>query len=118
MLYNHLTSLASVTSTTALIYILLNHRPLLELLFSLFHPLAHPIHFLVLLSIFYLNVKVMPFMWHIRLFRHMGYQFYFQPTILGTEGALFKPMITRGLHSPLLECDYNGLSSQPKQTNV
>lgn len=108
MIYNHLTTLASVVTSTTLLYILLSHKPLLDVLYTLFNPVTHPIHFLVLLSIFLLNVKSLPFMWHVRLFRHMGYQFYLQPAKLDTTGAIFKPMIVKGLHSPLLECDYNG----------
>lgn len=108
MLYNHLSTLLSVLTSTSFIYILLSHRPLRDALYTLFHPKLHPIHFAVLLAIFFINIKALPFMWHVRLFRNINYQFYLQPTVLPTKGALFKPMITKGLHSPLLECDYNG----------
>ncbi|OCL07843.1 hypothetical protein AOQ84DRAFT_439965 [Glonium stellatum] len=52
-----------------------------------------------------LNLKNLPFMWHIRLFRALIYQLYFQPTPI-PQSALFEPTIT-STRTPLVECDYN-----------
>ncbi|OCK84584.1 hypothetical protein K432DRAFT_344855 [Lepidopterella palustris CBS 459.81] len=52
-----------------------------------------------------LNLKNLPFMWHIRLFRALIYHIYFQPTPIHPT-ALFQPIIT-STRTPLVECDYN-----------
>ncbi|KAH6642659.1 hypothetical protein C7974DRAFT_106856 [Boeremia exigua] len=51
------------------------------------------------------NLKNLPFVWHIRIFRAMIYHIYFQPTPIPPH-ALFQPAIT-STHTSLLETDYN-----------
>ncbi|TID20243.1 hypothetical protein E2P81_ATG07544 [Venturia nashicola] len=52
-----------------------------------------------------LNLKNLPLVWHIRLFRGLFYHLFLQPTPL-PPSALFTPLITP-THTPLLETDYN-----------
>ncbi|KAF2671909.1 hypothetical protein BT63DRAFT_422425 [Microthyrium microscopicum] len=52
-----------------------------------------------------LNLKNLPFIWHIRLFKGIWYHVYGQPTDI-PPNALFKFSITRS-HTPLWEMDYN-----------
>lgn len=59
---------------------------------------------LALVSVF-LNLKTVPFVWHIRLFRALVYHLYWQPTPLPPR-ALFQPLIT-STRTPITECDYN-----------
>ncbi|KAH8723526.1 hypothetical protein GQ44DRAFT_773901 [Phaeosphaeriaceae sp. PMI808] len=51
------------------------------------------------------NLKNLPFVWHIRVFRALVYHVYFQPTPI-KPSALFQPVIT-ATRTPLLETDYN-----------
>lgn len=51
------------------------------------------------------NLKNLPFVWHIRLFRALIYHIYFQPTPIPPH-ALFQPVIT-STHTSLFETDYN-----------
>ncbi|GME60980.1 putative 4hbt like protein [Neofusicoccum parvum] len=60
---------------------------------------------LIALVLAAVNLKNLPFMWHIRLFRGLIYQLYLQPTPFPPH-ALFQPIIT-STRSPLAECDYN-----------
>ncbi|KAK8220655.1 hypothetical protein IWZ01DRAFT_426073 [Phyllosticta capitalensis] len=57
-----------------------------------------------LVSVFF-NLKGLPFVWHIRLFRALVYHLYWQPTPLPPR-ALFQPVIT-STRTPITECDYN-----------
>ncbi|KAJ9666131.1 hypothetical protein H2201_003809 [Coniosporium apollinis] len=52
-----------------------------------------------------LNLKSLPFVWHIRLFRALTYHLYLNPYPI-TPDSLFRPIIT-STRTPLLECDYN-----------
>ncbi|KAK7512617.1 uncharacterized protein IWZ02DRAFT_384893 [Phyllosticta citriasiana] len=60
---------------------------------------------LVALVSVFLNLKTLPFVWHIRLFRALVYHLYWQPTPLPPR-ALFQPLIT-STRTPITECDYN-----------
>lgn len=51
------------------------------------------------------NFKVLPFVWHIRIFRALIYQIYIQPTSIPPH-ALFQPVIS-STHTSLMEMDYN-----------
>ncbi|KAF1917831.1 hypothetical protein BDU57DRAFT_555585 [Ampelomyces quisqualis] len=51
------------------------------------------------------NLKNLPFIWHLRLFRALIYHVYLQPTPIPPH-ALFQPIIT-STRTPLLETDYN-----------
>ncbi|USP80831.1 hypothetical protein yc1106_08105 [Curvularia clavata] len=51
------------------------------------------------------NLKNLPFVWHIRIFRALIYQLYVQPTPIPPH-ALFQPVITSS-RTTLLETDYN-----------
>ncbi|KAJ4357056.1 hypothetical protein N0V95_002794 [Ascochyta clinopodiicola] len=51
------------------------------------------------------NLKNLPFVWHLRIFRALIYQVYLQPTPIPPH-ALFQPVIT-STRTPLLETDYN-----------
>jgi len=136
MIYNHLTTLTSLTSIIAVVTVLLTNQQLIHLLLSTFHPLSHPFAFSALFISLYLNAKTLPFVWHIRKFKHILNQLYFQPRRLedllqngngitkhdmklsdgsdasnSAHGALFKPLIAANLHTPLGECDHNGHKS-------
>jgi len=136
MIYNHLTTVTSLISIIAVAAVLLTNQQLIDLLLSTFHPLSHPFAFSALFIALYLNAKTLPFVWHIRKFRHILYQLYFQPRRLedllqndrnstkddmklvdgldarnSAHGALFKPLIAANLHTPLGECDHNGHKS-------
>ncbi|KAI9836213.1 MAG: hypothetical protein M1819_001550 [Sarea resinae] len=52
-----------------------------------------------------LNVKNLPFVWHIRIFNALVYQLYLRPAD-PTPAMLFLPLITSS-RTPALECDYN-----------
>ncbi|KAK5144943.1 hypothetical protein LTR04_001434 [Oleoguttula sp. CCFEE 6159] len=52
-----------------------------------------------------LNLKVLPFVWHIRIVRGILKQLYFQEQVLPPR-SLFEPLIT-STHTSLGECDYN-----------
>ncbi|KAH7089472.1 hypothetical protein FB567DRAFT_547058 [Paraphoma chrysanthemicola] len=52
-----------------------------------------------------LNVKNLPFVWHLRFFRALVYHVYLQPTPIPPH-ALFQPVVT-STRAPLLETDYN-----------
>ncbi|KAH3982390.1 hypothetical protein HBH70_019670 [Parastagonospora nodorum] len=51
------------------------------------------------------NLKNLPGVWHLRFFRALVYQIYFQPTPIPPH-ALFQPIVT-STRTPLLETDYN-----------
>jgi len=51
------------------------------------------------------NLKNLPFVWHIRFVRALTYQIYLQPTAIPPH-ALFQPVIT-STRTTLLETDYN-----------
>ncbi|CBX96885.1 hypothetical protein LEMA_P100160.1 [Plenodomus lingam JN3] len=51
------------------------------------------------------NLKNLPFVWHLRVFRALLYQIYLQPTAIPPH-ALFQPAIT-STRTTLLETDYN-----------
>ncbi|KAH7555007.1 hypothetical protein BM1_07668 [Bipolaris maydis] len=51
------------------------------------------------------NLKNLPFVWHIRIFRAMFYHIYVQPTPIPPH-ALFQPMIS-STRTTLVETDYN-----------
>lgn len=104
MLYNRLLAVGSITSVITLLTILIPH------LLTIFNPVAHPLRFLTLLITLILNAKSLPLMWHFRLGRHTLNQYLFQAHPLSSASpgsALFKPIITKSLHSSLGECDYN-----------
>ncbi|TKA73815.1 hypothetical protein B0A49_02081 [Cryomyces minteri] len=52
-----------------------------------------------------LNLKVLPFVWHIRIVRGIFKHLYFQRQVLPPR-SLFEPLIT-STHTSLGECDYN-----------
>lgn len=52
-----------------------------------------------------LNLKNLPFFWHIRVFRGIFYQLYLQPNSQKPK-HLFAPMITSSYNTPY-DCDYN-----------
>ncbi|QDS77008.1 hypothetical protein FKW77_006190 [Venturia effusa] len=60
---------------------------------------------LLAITLAILNLKNLPLIWHIRLFRGLIYHLFLQPTPLPPR-ALFTPLITP-THTPLLETDYN-----------
>ncbi|PSN67877.1 hypothetical protein BS50DRAFT_587113 [Corynespora cassiicola Philippines] len=51
------------------------------------------------------NLKMLPFVWHLRFFRAFLYHLYLQPTPIPPR-ALFQPVIT-STRTPILEMDYN-----------
>lgn len=64
---------------------------------------------LLLFLLALLNLKNLPFMWHVRVFRAFTYQLYTQPRDLPPH-ALFQYHIVTS-RTPLSECDYNGHKS-------
>lgn len=52
-----------------------------------------------------INLKILPFVWHLRFFRAFLYQLYLQPIPI-PPNALFQPVIT-ATRTPLFEMDYN-----------
>ncbi|KAI9722191.1 MAG: hypothetical protein M1828_004874 [Chrysothrix sp. TS-e1954] len=103
-------TLTSITTLTLLTGILLRNRTSLHPLLHLFSPTASPLNFSILLIALYLNAKSLPFIWHLRFLRIMYYQLYLQRQPLPVD-ALFRPIITTNLYTPLPECDYNGHKS-------
>ncbi|KAI9669903.1 MAG: hypothetical protein M1831_006938 [Alyxoria varia] len=130
----HLRALASLASVISVAISLASSKPFRLALAQIFHPSAHPVRFGTLLVALWLNVKSLPLVWHVRLFKIMWYQLYFQrtklpligPKYLKEEGdaasvdtsdtghdvsrlriPLFMPVITTGFHTPLYECDWN-----------
>lgn len=96
------TTLTSLSSTAVVWFILFSNR---SLFYSIFHPSKHPLRFIALLLSVILNVKSLPFIWHLRLFNHYLYHTTQRHKAADApDGDLFKSIITKGLHSPLYEC--------------
>jgi len=97
-----LATLTSLSSTAAVWFILFSNR---NLFYLIFHPSRHPLRFIALLLSVILNVKSLPFIWHLRLFNHTLYHYIQRNKAANApDGVLFKSIITKGLHSPLYEC--------------
>lgn len=102
--------LLSVTSVGTVTTVLFTSPTLRGDLSRLFSPRDHPVRFLALAIALLLNVKNLPLVWHIRLFRHMAYQVRLNKAPLPPR-ALFRPAVTSNMYTPLQECDYNGHKS-------
>ncbi|KAB8338795.1 hypothetical protein FH972_021740 [Carpinus fangiana] len=105
-----LRTLASLVSLTTVASTIISSPAVRTALTRLFAPSAHPVRFAALLLAIILNGKNLPFIWHARFARIMLYQLYLQPAPLPRD-AIFRPIVTDGMYTPLPECDYNGHKS-------
>lgn len=137
-LYARMRTVAALVSLASVFATLTSSSDLRRALASLFHPSRHPVRLTTLIAAILLNIKSMPLAWSFRFFRIMIYQLYFQrkplpppskqprptkqingntpqpkehDTLLSSAGALFLPMLTTSMYTPLLETDYNGHKS-------
>ncbi|KAL9088098.1 MAG: hypothetical protein Q9159_003296 [Coniocarpon cinnabarinum] len=76
----------------------------------LFSPTSYPIRFTALVIAFVLNAKSLPLVWHLRFFKTMWHQLYFQRHELPKD-ALFRPIIHSHIYTPIPEIDWNGHKS-------
>lgn len=97
------TAMASLLSTVG---ILGSSSAVRHTLKTLFSPSTHPFRFVSLLLAIFLNAKALPLIWHLRFFRIMVYQLYLQPSKL-PQDALFRPMVTSKMYTPVPETDFN-----------
>lgn len=105
-----LKTLASVTSLIYVFSILCSASAFRLVLARLFSPSAHPVRFTALAVALILNSKSLPLVWHLRFFRSMSHQLYFQRQRLPRD-ALFRPIINSSVYTPIPETDYNGHKS-------
>lgn len=105
-----LKTLISVTSIIYVFSILCSAQSLRQLLSKIFSPSAHPIRFGALVLALALNSKSLPLVWHLRFFRILVHQLYFQKAKLPRD-ALFRPIINSSVYTPIPETDYNGHKS-------
>ena len=103
-------TLASATSLVYIVFLLSNSTALRQILGKIFAPTSHPVRFTALVVAVVLNSKNLPLVWHLRFFKIMMQQLYFQPKELPRD-ALFRPIINSSIYTPLPETDYNGHKS-------
>lgn len=103
-------TLVSLVSLTTVASTIVSSASIRTTLARLFSPTAHPVRFAALVLALVLNGKNIPFVWHFRFMRIMMYQLYLQPAPLPHD-AIFRPIVTDGMYTPLPECDYNGHKS-------
>lgn len=104
LLPHRMATAVSLTSLIGISSIVLTSSTIRGTIKSLFNPQTHPLHFLALVFALILNAKSLPLIWHFRFFRIMIYQLFFQPHPLPRD-ALFRPIVTSKMYTPLPECD-------------
>lgn len=107
---NRIRTAAGFAALLSVFGILSSSSAVRQILRTLFSPTAHPFRFTSLVLALILNAKSIPLVWHLRFFRIMFYQLYLQPSPL-PQDALFRPMVTSKMYTPIPEIDYNGHKS-------
>ena len=105
-----LKTIASISSIIYIFTILCSATSLRQALSRIFSPSSHPVRFAALLIALLLNSKSLPLIWHLRFFRSMITQLYSPRNPLPRD-ALFRPIVTSSVYTPVPEMDYNGHKS-------